>query len=352
MNIRILNRAGKLPEDGFFQIEALGEHVNHGSRVVQVIDAKAVESIVNRFNAEAAAIGEDWSGMRIDKDHLSQSMDNTTESLGWAMTLRNRDGLPEAKIDWTALGIPLIESKPGQPPVYKFFSTEYDPNKPGNVEKIGTRVINRKTYDVIRPLRLDGLSLTNDPNNKGQRPISNRGGNNAGAADETQPTSTMKNVNKLLGLAEDASEESAVAAIQAIKNRATTAEGQVTTLTAERTALLTAQVESDLEKYKNRFKPEHREKVKAQLIANRDGALALLDSLPDPTSQKPRITNREGATPPGNGGPANGGADQSDEQVAQRISNRANKLKGENPKRTFDSCWTQAQREIHAGLSE
>ena len=337
MNPRILNRAGQIPEDGFYQIEALGEHINHAARVVQVIDAHAVESIVNRFNAEATKGGSDFPGLRIDKDHLSQSLENPTEALGWTMQLRNRAGIPEAKIDWTALGRPLIESKEGTPPVYKFFSTEYDP---AQCEKIGTRVVNKKSYDLVRPLRLDGLSLTNDPNNKGQRPISNRNGTPAHAA-ENQPTIIMKTLLKQLGLDEGASEESAVAALQTIKNRAS----QVEALTTERDALLAVQVETDLEKYKNRFKPEHREKFKKQLIANRATTIELLDSLADPAAPAPaRITNRSSATPPAEARAAAGGGEDEPAR-ARKISNRANELKGAAPARSFNSCWTQAVQE-------
>jgi len=342
MNTRILNRAGQLPPDGFYQIEALGEHINHAAKVVQVIDAKAVASIVNRFNAEATAAGAEYSGMRVDKDHLSQSMTNPTESLGWTMALRNRDGTPEAQIKWTALGRPLVEATADQPPVYKFFSTEYDPEQ---CEKIGTRLVNRKTYDVVRPLRLDGLSLTNDPNNKGQRPISNR---NPAATADRKENQNMNTLLKKMGLAEGASEESAVAAYELITNRATKAEAALTALQAEHTALLEVQVEADLEKYKNRFKPENREKLKKQLIANRAGVIELFESMAEPVGAKQPITNRASATPPA-GGKTAGAAEDGDEQLAQKISNRANKLKGDNPKRTFDSCWTQAQREIHAG---
>jgi hypothetical protein len=340
MNTRILNRAGKLPEDGFYQIEALGEHVNHAARVVQVIDAQAVDSIVNRFASEATKAGEEFPGMRIDKDHLSQSMANPTESLGWMMAIRNRDGIPEAKIDWTAMGLPLIESKPGQPPVYKFFSTEYDPNQ---CQKIGTRIINRKSYDVVRPLRLDGLSLTNDPNNKGQRPISNRDGKTAGAAEENQPKSTMNRLFKALGLADDASEDSAVAALQTIQNRATTAEGLVTALTTERDALLTVQVEADLEKYKGVIK--NRDVVKTQLIANRKGTIELLESLDtSPEKEAPaRVTNRAAAKPPA--AAAGAATEEEDARRARKISNRATELKAAGPARSFDSCWTQAQQE-------
>jgi len=165
MNHRILNRTDQLPTDGWYQIEAPGEHINHAAKVVQVVDAKAVASIVNRFNLAAQATAN-FAGQRIDRDHLSHSMENPTEALGWAMQLRNNAGIPEAKIDWTSLGRPLVEGK-----VYKFFSTEYEPDA---CEALGERTVNGKPYKLVRPLVLAGLALTNDPNNKGQRPIMNR----------------------------------------------------------------------------------------------------------------------------------------------------------------------------------
>ena len=338
MNTRILNRAGKLPEDGFYQIEATGEHVNHRARVIQVIDAKAVESIVNRFAAEAKA--ENFAGQQIYKDHLGNSEENPTEALGWAMELRNRDGVPEAKIEWTGLGMPLIDSKPGQPPVYKFFSTEYEPSE---CEKIGTRIVNRKTYDVVRPLRLDGLSLTNDPNNKGQRPISNRKGNPARADDETQ--NTMKSLLKKLGLADDASEESAVAALQVIQNRAS----QVEALTTERDALLGSQVESDLEKYKNRFKAANRDTIKKQLISNRAATIELLESMEAPEATKEeteqtRITNRRTAKTPEQ--IAAEKKSEKDEERAGKIANRARQLRSADRKLTLSQAYEQAEQEI------
>lgn len=343
MNQRILNRAGQLPEDGFYQIEALGEHVNHAAKVVQVIDAKSVDSIVNRFSAEANAAGADFPGMRIDKDHLSSSMENPTESLGWTMELRNRNNVPEAKIAWTALGQPLVETKPNQPPVYKFFSTEYDPR---DCEKIGTRMVGGKKYEVIRPLRLAGLSLTNDPNNKGQRPISNRNGGDAEA--EKQNHEIMKNaLIKMLSMKADASDEDVVAECQKVMNRASTAEGRVTALEKERDTLLSAQVEADLEKYKNRFKPENRETVKQQLITNRTGTIALLESLaPAASKDTARITNRATAQAPERDGAA---ADEAGEAAkARKIANRANALKASTPNRSFDDCWRQATEEVAA----
>ncbi len=349
MNTRILNRAGKLPEDGFYQIEALGEHINHDAKVVQVIDEKAVTAILNRFSAEAKEAGENFPGKPLDRDHLSDSMENTTEAYGWGMQLRQGGGGYEAKIDWTPIGEPLVTSKDGRPPAYKFFSTGYLAEE---CEKIGKRKVGNKTYDVVRPLRLDSISLTNQPNNKkGQRPISNRNGNPAGAADENKDT-PMKSLMKKLGLADDASEESAVAAVEKITNRASAAETERDTLKTQNTELLTAQVESDLEKYKNRFKPEKRDTIKAALIKNRAATVELLESTEAPaaaetTTEDPaKITNRAKAKTPEQ--LAADAKTKKEEERAAKISNRARQIRATNKNASLADAYQTAASEIDA----
>lgn len=314
MNTRILNRAGKLPEDGWYQIETPGEHINHEAKVVQVIDDKAITSIVNRFTEEAKA--PNFAGQLVDRDHFSSDPDKPSDAMGWTVELRNRNGIPEGRIDWTTAGQPLVEGK-----VYKFFSTDY---RASDCEVLGKRIVDGKSYRVVRPLRLDRLALTNDPNNAGGKPISNR--QTAATADrgENQNTSTMKSVLKLLGLAEDASEESAVAAVQKIQNRAS----QVDALITERDSLLTAQVEADLKKYEPVIK--NRDAWKKQLISNRASAIELLEGLSatagtETDEEKKRITNRAGAKTPG-AERTDAEKQQAESARAQRISNRASEL--------------------------
>lgn len=158
----------------------------------------------------------------------------------------------------------------------------------------------------------------------------------------------MKKVNSLLGLAEDASEDSAVAALQAIQNRATKAESQVTTLTAERDTLLGSQVDADLEKYKNRFKPTDREKWKRQLISNRASAIELLDSITvqeAPTGEDPaKITNRAAAKTP-----AQIEADKSaakEKARGAKIANRATELRQANPRMSRSQAFSKAEAEV------
>lgn len=335
MNTRILNRAGQLPNDGWYEIETPGEHFNPASGVVQLLDAQAFDAIVNRFQELAGQ--PNFAGLLIDQDHFSLDAEKSSEAFGWLLEVRNRDGHLEGRIDWTDLGEPAVKQKR-----FKFFSTVYDRSQ---VEQIGTRTIKNRAYPLVRPLALDRLALTNDPNNKGGKPISNRDGKPAAAAENQNQ---MKVLLKKLGLAEDASEESAVAAVQTIQNRAVSAEGTVTELTKERDALLGAQVETDLEKYKNRFKPEAREMLKKQLIANRAATIELLDATApaETLADTPRITNRAAARTPTDLAADKTG--KKDEERAARISNRARAIRAAAPKTSLADAYATATAEVDA----
>jgi hypothetical protein len=162
----ILNREFQHPADGWYQIETPGKHLNTEAGVLQVIDDTAVNSIVNRFNQEADDYkqknGKPFPGMVIDHEHFKHQADKETRAYGWLMRLENRGGIPFGQIDWTNTGKPAIDGGD-----YRYFSTEYDPRD--------LVVLNKGQKPMrIRPMRLDGLSLTNAPNNIGGAPITNR----------------------------------------------------------------------------------------------------------------------------------------------------------------------------------
>ncbi len=168
MNPRILNKEFQHPGDGWYQIESLGNHPNRAAAVVQVIDAEAAASIVNRFNADAAAgTLRHGSEMLIDHEHFSDNPDKESRAYGWLQELQNRaDGI-YGKVRWTTTGQAAVDGGD-----YRFFSTEYAANDLAEVKSaIGNR---QSAIRQVRPLRLDGLSLTNMNNNRGQRPITNR----------------------------------------------------------------------------------------------------------------------------------------------------------------------------------
>jgi phage I-like protein len=147
------------PADGWYQVEPKGEHPNRAAGLVLVIDDVAAQSIVNRFNADAQA-GRLRHGreLLVDHEHFSDQPDKETRAYGWLTQLANRaDGI-YGRIRWTATGREAVDGGD-----YRFFSTEY---APGDLKVVS----NRHT----RPLRLDGLTLTNMHNNRGQRPITNR----------------------------------------------------------------------------------------------------------------------------------------------------------------------------------
>src|ERR1035441_3255461 len=101
--------------------------------------------------------------MLIDHEHFKRQKDKETVAYGWLMRLQNRaDGI-YGQVKWTATGRAAVDGGD-----YRFFSTEYDP--------ADCIIVNRGQPVRLRPLALDGISLTNAPNNHGGKPITNRVG--------------------------------------------------------------------------------------------------------------------------------------------------------------------------------
>jgi hypothetical protein len=122
---------------------------------------------VEDFNA--AAQDPSFSGMLIDHEHAKLDLQKETVAYGWLMSLQGRaDGI-YGKIRWTATGQAAVDGGD-----YRFFSTEYDP--------ADMEVLSDGKHTGARPMSLDGLTLTNAPNNKGGSPITNRGGGESAAA--------------------------------------------------------------------------------------------------------------------------------------------------------------------------
>lgn len=263
MNSPILNRDFSHPSDGWYQIESKGEHPNRAAGVIQVIDHEAAKAIVNRFNEDAAA-GKLRHGreMLIDHEHFSEQPDKETRAYGWLTELQDRaDGI-YGRVRWSKTGREAVDGGD-----YRFFSTEYapkdcvecqrqgQPKAEGGRGKVETgwdgpgRDTRHLPLPRVRPMRLDGLTLTNMNNNRGQKPITNRDGamvendsrpdnepsrgmNSAlpGAADFhfenhsniiQKPKNKMNTVAIKLGLAADVSEEIVLAEVTRLLNRVT-----------------------------------------------------------------------------------------------------------------------------------
>lgn len=235
MNPLLLNREFKMPEDGWFHLVPLGEFT-HPSGVVQVIDAKAAEAMVNRFNHEKSS--PNFPGLLVDFDHFSDSQEQSSEAAGWVDDLANRKDGVWGHVRWSDSGEAAVKGGRYRlvSPVFNQRDAEVLPNAAPKTKK-------------LRPIRLLKVAITNDPNLKGMVPLSNRH-NPANPEDgqhQHQTKRTMKTIAQKLGLSEDASETSVLAEVVKLMNRAEQAEAKVIDLTQELTPLKNRVAELDAE---------------------------------------------------------------------------------------------------------
>ena len=202
----VLNRDFQHPTDGWYMIEPAGEHPNSTAGVVQVVDAPAIKAIVDQFNqaAQAGSLSH-GSEMLIDHEHFKHDSSKETTAYGWLYQLQGRPEGIYGKIRWTATGQAAVDGGD-----YRFFSTEY---APADMQTLNPGA----TPARVRPLRLDGLTLTNDPNNKGGDPITNRAGQPATGSPGTKGNGAV--AEQLAPLA-DAGIQQWFAAVEAIRQQA------------------------------------------------------------------------------------------------------------------------------------
>ena len=146
-----------LAADGFVQLTPLGEFYHRGAEVTQVIDRETCDAIAKDFNARKA--DANFPGVLVNFDHFSLDADKSSEAAGWITDLESRpDGL-WAKVRWSDAGLAAV--KGGR---FRLVSPVF----PGvdSCEDLGGR--------RIRPRSLVSVALTNEPNIKGGRPLSNR----------------------------------------------------------------------------------------------------------------------------------------------------------------------------------
>jgi hypothetical protein len=271
MKLTILNRSNEVPADGWYQIEVTGEHPA-GENRVQVIDETALDAIVARFQKEKDEAGENFAGILVDRDHLSHDLENETAAMAWLKDLTVRDGQLYAQLELTSEGSAAVSGK-----VYKFFSTEYSAS---DLEDLGD--------GRVRPLRLSGLALTNRPNNRGGKPISNRADQPSGGQTQDEiPTKSMKTIAEKLGLPADADEATIVNAITAL----------ITKVEGLEKATKEAEADAVMNRMGERIPKDARPHWREQLIANRATTEKLLEASFPAQGADARIHNRGAATP-------------------------------------------------------
>ena len=353
LNRPILNRNFQHPADGWYQLEAKGEHPARDRGIIQVIDDTAIQSIVNRFNADADA-GRLSHGaeMLIDHEHFKHDLDKESTAYGWLNRLQGRADGYYGRIRWTATGKPAVDGGD-----YRFFSTEYDARD--------LKVLNSEgKLKRMRPTRLDGLSLTNSPNNKGGKPITNRDQFRGASApaDNTQTPNQrkpMQTVATRLGLSADASEEAVLADVVKLMNRATQAEAQVEPLKVQvkdlgdqNQTLLGEQCDALMDGHGIKKDDKIRNRLRPILVTlkNREERVTALSEFgfkpveAAPAREQTKLFNRQTKPPGGKVGEETPSRDET--LKANKIMNRAAELRKETPTLGLATSVVMAQKEI------
>ena len=333
--VPIFNRSSsgafELPSDGWYQLAPLGEYpvgleinpatglnafgTKHAS-AVQVIDNHAVASM-----AQALVTG---SELLIDFEHNSHDLDKSTEAAGWITKLESRaEGLWQQP-RWSDNGEAAI--KGGR---WRYTSPSWMPDD--------CEIVSNTTTELrVRPLRITDAGLTNKPNLRGLKPLSNR----AGELPTNQPTADNQNKKTMLkpetitallaafGLAADATDDQVTGAIAAEKTEDTAITNRLKTLGEEL-------ADHDLAKYGDRITEATKPAWRASLLSNRAGTIALLGGIVVPTMETP-LTNRQKAKTPA--------ADAADPAVAQKQTAAVKAIRNRD-RCDFSTAWRTAQVE-------
>lgn len=327
--------AGELPRR--IHIVPRGELYNKAAGVTQVLDDKAIDSILADLQDVKAKNG----GLYLGEEHFIYNSDRSSQAFCWGKKFeKDERGIWAVEPEFTDVGTPAIQNRR-----FKWTSFVADAETPGAVEKLGN--------GKVRILKIDTVGFTNYANGKSLlTPITNRDPNNLpgsrepGANQQTnQRTNTMKSIATKLGLAPEASEDAILGEVTNLQNRVKTLEpfeAENTTLKNRVAEIETAQVETEVSallaerkvtdtKLVNRIKP-----VLAKL-KNREERIAFLDDCgfkadaAKPAAQQ-RILNRNDGN---NGATGTDAAAQQAFVETIRIKNRC----------SFRDAWDQAKRE-------
>ena len=169
-----------------------------------VFDEAAAKEILANFRAEAKK--PDWPGILVDREHFSADREKTSDAMAWAKDIRQEaDGSIWTRWDFTAVGRDLWEGK-----VLVNRSPLFACRKEGK--------------DYI-PVALKSIGMTNTPH---FTELSTLAAARAAEVNNHEGEIHMQKILEALGLAEGASEDEALAAIQGLKDKASAAEAQAT----------------------------------------------------------------------------------------------------------------------------
>jgi phage I-like protein len=244
-----------------------GEHVWNSAdgqeRIVQVIDTAACQAMAQAYPLSIP-------NSRIDIDHESMEADKRTAAVGWGRKAEVRDDGLWVEVEWNPDGHELIANK-----VYRFNSPCFP--RDGLVDLGNGR---------FRVTKLGVIALTNDPNLRGQKPLTNRRTQAANPNNNTHTMDYKAKMLELLGLPPEATDDQIATALAGMKG--------------EKEAMMNRQTELQ-DMLANRDLDEHgitdadQRKLLAPSLANkatRPAALALLAKSKPATEVRPPIHNR------------------------------------------------------------
>lgn len=164
-----------------------------------VFDEAAAKAIMESFMASAK--DPEWPGILVDEEHFSLDREKSSAALAWAKDIRQEaDGSIWTRWDFTPKGRELWQSR-----TLVNRSPAFACTKDG------------KDY---RPCSLVSIGMTNAPHFKG---LSTLAAARAAEVKNNEGENHMKKILAELGLAEGASEDDAVAACKALKEKASAA---------------------------------------------------------------------------------------------------------------------------------
>ena len=169
-----------------------------------VFDEAAAKEIIANFRAEAKK--PDWPGILVDREHFSADREKTSDAMAWAKDIRQeKDGSIWTRWEFTAVGRDLWQGKV-------------------LVNRSPLFACRRDGKDYI-PVALKSIGMTNTPH---FTELSTLAAARAAEVNNHEGEIHMKKILEALGLAEGASEDEALAAIQGLKDKASAAEAQAT----------------------------------------------------------------------------------------------------------------------------
>ncbi|MBR2837412.1 MAG: hypothetical protein IKE55_01370 [Kiritimatiellae bacterium] len=165
-----------------------------------VVDEATAKAVIESF--KAAARDPQWSGILVDEEHYSLDRSKSSAAMAWAKDIRQEpDGSIWTRWEFTPKGRELWESKTLLNRSPAFACTKDGRN--------------------YRPTALLSIGMTNTPHFK---ELSNLAAARAAEVNKQKGKIQMKKLMAELGLAEDASEDAAIAACRALKAKASAAE--------------------------------------------------------------------------------------------------------------------------------